>query len=200
MAFVWQDKREFTFHLFAGLVCVIFDSAICDYSYLISGAASFELRYERRQGPSSQDEFISGEFKTPPFLSPSCIWGRRGKSVDKIGVLSAQRLTIEVIFPNPPPPRLFYILTMITQAARLRNFLGKIQSLAVVYNVEEEDYFTGGGMGVTNMVQHKMEIYDSKPTYNPSANKVRIVSIEEVDFLTSFVGVVPGNKICDLMK
>ena len=55
-------------------------------------------------------------------------------------------------------------------------------------------------MGVTTVVQHKMEIYDSKPTYNPSANKVRIVSIEEVDFLTSFVGVVPGNKICDLMK
>ena len=54
-------------------------------------------------------------------------------------------------------------------------------------------------MGVTNMVQHKMEISDSKPSYNPSANKVRIFRIEEV-FFTTFVGGVPGNKICGLMK
>ena len=50
------------------------------------------------------------------------------------------------------------------------------------------------------MFQHNRDIYDSKPTSNPSANKVRIVSIEEVDFCTEFVGWVPGNKICGLMK
>ena len=59
---------------------------------------------------------------------------------------------------------LFYLLTIITHAAGLRKFLGKIRSPAVVYNAEEEDYFTRGGMGITNMVQHKMEIYNSNPT------------------------------------
>ena len=69
---------------------------------------------------------------------------------------------------------------MRTHAAGLSKFLGKIRSLAVVYNIEGEDHFTGGGMGVTNKVQHKMDISDLNPTYKPYANKVRIVSIEEV--------------------
>ena len=55
-------------------------------------------------------------------------------------------------------------------------------------------------MGVTNVVQHKMEISDSNPTSNPSYNKVRIISIEEVDFCTDFVGGVLGNNICGFMK
>ena len=55
-------------------------------------------------------------------------------------------------------------------------------------------------MGATNVVQHQREIYDSKPTSNTSSNKVRIFSVEKVDFCTAFVGVVPGNKICGLMK
>ena len=55
-------------------------------------------------------------------------------------------------------------------------------------------------MGVTNVIQHKMEIYDSKSTSNPSSNKVRIFRIEKVDFCTAFVGGVPGNKICGFMK
>ena len=55
-------------------------------------------------------------------------------------------------------------------------------------------------MGVTNVVQHKMEISNSKPTSKPSSNKVRIVSIEEVYFCTSFVWGVPGNKIYGFMK
>ena len=55
-------------------------------------------------------------------------------------------------------------------------------------------------MGVANVVQHKMEISDSKPTSKPSANKVRIVRIEEVDFCTEFVVGVPGNKICGLTE
>ena len=56
---------------------------------------------------------------------------------------------------------------MITHATGLRKFLGNIRSLAVVYNAEEEDYFTGVGMGVTTVDQHKMEISDFKPTYKP---------------------------------
>ena len=55
-------------------------------------------------------------------------------------------------------------------------------------------------MGVTTVVQNKMEISDSKPTAKTSSNKVRIVSIEEVYFCTAFVGGVPGDKICGLMK
>ena len=70
----------------------------------------------------------------------------------------------------------------------------------MVYKAEDEDYFIGGGMGVTTVGQHKMEIYDSKPTFKPLSNKVRIVRIEEVDFCTTFVGGVPRNKICSLMK
>ena len=67
---------------------------------------------------------------------------------------------------------------MIIHAAGLNNFLGNIRSPEVVYNSEEEDYFTGGARGVTNLVQNKMEISDFKPTSKPSANKVRILSIE----------------------
>ena len=70
----------------------------------------------------------------------------------------------------------------------------------MVYNAEEEDYFTGGGMGFTNVAQKEMEIYDSKPTPKPSDNKVRIVWIEEVEFCTAFVVGVPRNKICGLIK
>ena len=51
-------------HLFTGLVCVLLYSVVCDSSYLISGVSSFELQSTRRQGPSSQDEFGHGEFKT----------------------------------------------------------------------------------------------------------------------------------------
>ena len=58
----------------------------------------------------------------------------------------------------------------------------------------------GGGVGATTVGQHKMEISDSKPASNTSSTKVRIFSIEEVDFCTAFVGGVPGNKICGLMK
>ena len=53
---------------------------------------------------------------------------------------------------------------MITHAAGLSKFLGKIRSPEVVYKLEEEDYFTGGGMGATNMVKHNMEISNYKPT------------------------------------
>ena len=52
----------------------------------------------------------------------------------------------------------------------------------MVYNAEEEYYFIGVGMEVTNMVQHKMEISDSNPTSKTSANKVNIFRIEEIDF------------------
>ena len=45
------------FHIFAGLIFVLLDSVICAPSYLISGAASFELQSARRLWPSSQDEF-----------------------------------------------------------------------------------------------------------------------------------------------
>ena len=83
---------------------------------------------------------------------------------------------------NSLTPCLFYLLPMITHDAVLSKYLGKIRSPAVVYNSEEEDYFTGGGMGVTNMVRHKMEISDSKHTSKHSNNKVRIVRIEKVDF------------------
>ena len=89
---------------------------------------------------------------------------------------------------------------MITHAAGLSKSLGNIWSPAVVYNAEGEDYFVGGGMGVTNVGQHKMEISNSKPTSKPSSNKLRIVRIEEVDFCNAFVGGVPGNKIFELMK
>ena len=50
------------------------------------------------------------------------------------------------------------------------------------------------------MVQHKIEISESKPSSKPSPNKVRIYRIEEVYFCTAFVGGVPGNKTCGLMK
>ena len=101
---------------------------------------------------------------------------------------------------NTLSPCLFYFLPMIARATGLRKFLVDIRSPAVVYKVEEEDYFAGGGMGVTNMFQHKIDISDSKPTSNPYAKNVRIFSIEEVDFCTAFVGGVPENKICGLMK
>ena len=89
---------------------------------------------------------------------------------------------------------------MITHAAGLIKFLGNILSPEVVYTAEDEDYFIRRGMGVTTVGHHKMEIYESKPTSKPLSNKVRIVRIEEVEFCTAFVGGVPGNKICGLMK
>ena len=55
-------------------------------------------------------------------------------------------------------------------------------------------------MGVTNVVRHKMEISESKPTSKPSTNKVRIFSNGEVYFCTAFVGGVPGGNTCGLMK
>ena len=89
---------------------------------------------------------------------------------------------------------------MITHDTGLSKFLGNIWSPEVVYKAEDEDYFTGGGMGVTNVGQNKMEISNSNPTSKPSSNKVRIVRIEEVDFCTEFVGGVTGNKIYGLTK
>ena len=89
---------------------------------------------------------------------------------------------------------------MITHSAGLIKFLGNIWSPEVVYKAEDEDYFIRGGMGVTTVGQDKMEISDSKPTSRPSSNKVVIVRIEEVDFCAAFVGGVPGNKICGLIK
>ena len=55
-------------------------------------------------------------------------------------------------------------------------------------------------MGVTTVGQYKIEISDFNPTTKPSSNRVRIFRIEEVEFCTAFVGGVPGNKICGLMK
>ena len=66
---------------------------------------------------------------------------------------------------------------MITHAAVLSKFLGKIRPPEVVSNEEEEDYLTGEGMSFTNVVQHNMEISDSKTTSKTSYNKVRIVRI-----------------------
>ena len=43
-------------HLFSGLVYILMDSVVCDPPYLISGAASFELQYDRSRRYSSQDE------------------------------------------------------------------------------------------------------------------------------------------------
>ena len=89
---------------------------------------------------------------------------------------------------------------MITHVAGLRKFLGKIRSPAVVYKAEDEYYFIREGMGVTIMVQNKMEISDSKTTSKPLSKKLRIVRIEEVEFCTEFVGGVTRNKIYGLMK
>ena len=55
-------------------------------------------------------------------------------------------------------------------------------------------------MGVTNVGHHKIEISNSKPTSKTSSNNVIIFRIEEVEFCTAFLGEVPGNKICGLMK
>ena len=107
---------------------------------------------------------------------------------------------ISLFFLNTLSPCLFYLLTIISHATGLSNVLSKIRSPSLVYNTEEEDYFAGGVMGVTTVVHHNMEISDSKPTSKPSANKVRNVRIEEVDSCTTFVGGMPGNKICGLTK
>ena len=69
---------------------------------------------------------------------------------------------------------------MTTNEAGLIKFLGKIRSPEVVYKAKYEDYFIGGGMDVTTVGQHKMEIYDPKLNSKPSSNKVRIFRIEEV--------------------
>ena len=55
-------------------------------------------------------------------------------------------------------------------------------------------------MGVTNMVQHKVDTSDLNPTSKTSSNKVTIVSVGEVEFCTAFVVRVLGNNICGLMK
>ena len=65
-------------------------------------------------------------------------------------------LLYKFFFLNTLSPILIHLLTMITHAAGLREFLGKIRSPAVVYKAEDEEYFIGEGMGVTNVVQHKM--------------------------------------------
>ena len=100
---------------------------------------------------------------------------------------------ISLFFLNTLYPYLFYLLPMITHAAGLGKFLGKIRSPVVVYNLEEEYYIDGGGMGVTSLFQHKMEISNPKPTSKYSANKVRIFRIEEVDFCNAFLGGLPGK-------
>ena len=45
---------------------------------------------------------------------------------------------------------------MITHAAGLSKFLGKIRSPEVIYNADDEDYVIGVGVGVTTVGQHKM--------------------------------------------
>ena len=65
---------------------------------------------------------------------------------------------ISLFFLNTLFPCLFYSLTMITHATGLSKFWGKVGSPEVVYKAEEEDYFAGGGMRITNVFQHKMEI------------------------------------------
>ena len=109
-------------------------------------------------------------------------------------------LLYKFFLKNTLSPLLIYFLTMITHAAGLSNFLVNIRSPSVVYKAEDGGNFVGGGMGVITVGQHLMEISDSKPTYKPSYNKVIIVSIEEEDFCTIFVGGVPGNKFFGLMK
>ena len=76
-------------------------------------------------------------------------------------------LLYKLFFLNTLSPFLIHLLTMITHATGLSKFLGKIRSPAVVYNAEDKYYFVRGGMGVTTMGQHKMEISDSKTTSNP---------------------------------
>ena len=78
--------------------------------------------------------------------------------------------------------------------------MGKTRSPAVLYNVEEQNYFTEEGMGATTPVHHNMEVSDSNTTSNPYSNKVSIVRVEEVDCCSAFVGGVTVNKICGLMK
>ena len=109
-------------------------------------------------------------------------------------------LLYKLFFLNTFSTILIHLLTMITHAAGLHNFLGNIWYLAVVYKTEYEDYLTGGGMGAITVGHHKIQISDSKPTSKPSSNKVRMVRIEEVEFCTDFVGGVPGNKIYGLTK
>ena len=109
-------------------------------------------------------------------------------------------LLYKFFFINTLSLLLIHLLKMITHAAGLSKFLGKIRSPVVVYNTEDEDYLVRGGMGVTTMGQHNIEISDSKPTSNILSNKFRIVSIEKVKFCTAFVGGVPGNNICGVMK
>ena len=46
---------------------------------------------------------------------------------------------ISLFLLNKFSPCLFYLLPMRTHAAGLSKFLGKIRSLAVVYNIEGED-------------------------------------------------------------
>ena len=109
-------------------------------------------------------------------------------------------LLYKFFFLNILSPLLIHLLTMINHATGLSKLLGNIRSPAVVYKAENEDYFIGGGMGVTNVGQHNMEISDSKPTSKTLSKKVIIVRIEEVDFCTAFMRGVPRNKICGLVK
>ena len=94
----------------------------------------------------------------------------------------------------------FKSLMMMTYAIGLIKFLGKIRSPAVVYNVEEQYYFSRRLMGATNLVHTKIEISDSNPASNPSSQNVRVVKFEEVGVCTVFLGGVPVNKIFGLMK
>ena len=97
-------------------------------------------------------------------------------------------LLYKLFFLNTLSPLLINLLIMITHAAGLSKFLGKIRSPEGIYKAEDEYYFIRGGMGVTTVGHNHMEIFDSKPNAKHLSNKVRIVSIEEVYFCTAFVG------------
>ena len=77
--------------------------------------------------------------------------------------------------------------------------MGNVRSPVVLYNTDEQGYFTKGVIGATTFVQPKMEVPDSKTTSNNFSNEVRIFRIEEVEFCTAFVREFPVNKICGLM-
>ena len=78
--------------------------------------------------------------------------------------------------------------------------IGHHQMAIYDYNVEDEDYFVEGGIGVTTIRKHNIEIYDSKPTSKPLSNNVRMIRIKGVDFCNAFVGGVPGKYIRGLME
>ena len=65
-------------------------------------------------------------------------------------------LLYKLFFLNTLSPILIHLIKMLTYAAGLKKFLGKIRSPAVVYKAEDEDYFVGWGMGITTVGHHKI--------------------------------------------